>query len=229
VQLRLDEYVRQSTEQHRLEVGMSSSERFWDKTAERYARSPVSDEATYQKKLAETQSFLRPEMRVVEFGCGTGTTAIHHAAHVQHVDAIDISEKMLDIGRGKARDANIDNITFTRGTLVEFNAAEASVDAVLGLNVIHLLPDREEVIAEVARILKPGGIFVSSTVCLGQSYLRFIKLVAPLGKTLGLMPDVYVLTEEELASEVTRAGFVIERQWHHGKGGIAVFIVARKL
>ncbi|MGB5627730.1 MAG: hypothetical protein WBM57_00060, partial [Woeseiaceae bacterium] len=80
-----------------------------------------------------------------------------------------------------------------------------------------------------ARILKPGGIFVSSTVCLGRSYLRFIKLLAPLGKLLGLMPDVYVLTEEELASEVTGAGFEIERQWHHGKGGIAVFMIARRI
>lgn len=208
---------------------MSESDKFWDKTAEKYAKSPVADEATYQKKLAETQSYLGPDMRIVEFGCGTGTTAIHHAPHVRHIDAIDISEKMLDIGRDKARDAGIDNITFTRGTLAEFNAADASFDAVLGLNVIHLVPDREAVIAEVARILKPGGIFVSSTVCLGQSYLRFIKLVAPLGKLLGLMPDFYILTENELAGEVTRAGFEVERQWHHGKKGIAVFMIARKL
>jgi len=208
---------------------MAESDKFWDKTAERYAKSPVSDEATYQKKLAETQSFFTPNMRVLEFGCGTGTTAVQHAPHVQHIDAIDISENMLEIGRGKAREAGVENITFTRGTLTEFNADTATLDAVLGLNVIHLLPDRQAVIAEVVRILKPGGIFVSSTVCLGLSYLRFIKLAVPLGKLLGLMPDVFVLTEAELASEVTNAGFVIERQWHHGKKGIAVFMVARKV
>jgi ubiquinone/menaquinone biosynthesis C-methylase UbiE len=208
---------------------MAKSDKFWDKTAERYAKNPVSDEATYQKKLAETQSFFTPNMRVLEFGCGTGTTAIHHAPHVQHIDAIDISENMLEIGRGKAREAGVENITFTRGTLTEFNAETGGLDAVLGLNVIHLLPDRQAVIAEVVRILKPGGIFVSSTVCLGNSYLRFIKLVVPLGKLLGLMPDVFVLTEAELAVEFTNAGFVIERQWHHGKNGIAVFMVARKV
>ena len=208
---------------------MYKSEKFWDKTAERYAKSPISDEATYQKKLAETRSFFRPDMRIVEFGCGTGTTALYHAPHVQHIDAIDISENMLQIGRDKARQAGIDNITFTRGTLTDFNAENASVDAVLGLNVIHLLPDRDAVIAEVARILKPGGIFVSSTACLGRSFLRFINLVAPLGKMLGLMPDVFVMTEEELAEEVMRAGFKIERQWSHGKGGIVVFLIARKI
>ena len=207
---------------------MSKSEKFWNKMAERYAENPVSDEAIYQKKLAETQSFFTQSMRIVEFGCGTGTTAVHHAPHVGHISAIDISENMLEIGRGKVREAGIDNITFTRGTLAEFNAKDSSYDAVLGLNVIHLIPDRQAVIAEVARILKPDGIFVSSTVCLGHSYLRFIKLIAPLGKFLGLMPDVFVLTEAELASEVKHAGFEIERQWRHGKNGFAVFMIARK-
>jgi ubiquinone/menaquinone biosynthesis C-methylase UbiE len=207
---------------------MAETDKFWDKAAARYAKSPVSDEATYQKKLDETQRFFTPSMRILEFGCGTGTTAVHHAPHVQHIDAIDISENMLEIGRAKASEADVENITFTRGTLTEFNAETASLDAVLGLNVIHLLPDRQAVIAEVGRILKPGGVFVSSTVCLGNSYLRFIKLVAPLGKLLGLLPDIFVLTEAELASEITDAGFSIESQWHHGKNGIAVFMVARK-
>ena len=208
---------------------MFKPEKYWDKIAERYAKSPISDEATYQKKLAETQSFFRPDMLVVEFGCGTGTTAIHHAPHVQQILAIDVSENMLQIGRDKARNAGIDNITFTCGTLADFNADSGTIDAVLALNVIHLLPDREAVIAETARILKPGGIFVSSTACLGRSFLRFIKLVAPLGKLLGLMPDVFVMTEEELAEEIVRAGFKIERQWSHGKGDITVFLVARKI
>ena len=183
---------------------MSKSDKFWDKTAERYARSPVSDEATYEKKLAETRGVFRPDMRVLEVGCGTGTTAIHHAPHVQHIDALDISENMLAIGRDKARAAAVDNVTFTRATLAEFQGQEASFDAVLALNVIHLVPDRQALIAEVARVLKPGGIFVSSTVCLGHSYLRFIKLIAPLGKLLGVMPDLFILKESELVGEVIR-------------------------
>ena len=48
-------------------------------------------------------------------------------------------------------------------------------------------------LAEVARILKPAGIFVSSTVCLGDSYWRFVKLAVPLGMLQGLMPDVFGL------------------------------------
>jgi ubiquinone/menaquinone biosynthesis C-methylase UbiE len=207
---------------------MSKSDKFWDKVAKKYAKSPISDEVNYQKKLSETQSFLTPEMRALEFGCGTGTTAIHHAPYVKHIDAIDISENMIEIGREKVNAANIKNIKFTRGTLTEFNADTSSLDAVLGLNVIHLLPNWQATVSEVARILKPGGVFISSTGCLGNSYLRFIKPFVPLGKLLGLMPDVFVLTETALANEITDAGFEIESQWHHGMKDINVFIIARK-
>jgi ubiquinone/menaquinone biosynthesis C-methylase UbiE len=207
---------------------MSDSQKFWDKTAERYAKSPVSDQETYQRKLDETRSFLREDMQVLEFGCGTGSTAVCHAPHVRHIDAIDISQNMLDIGQRKADEAGVGNITFTRGTLTEYQAASESQDAVLGLNVLHLLPDRQAVIREVARILKPGGIFVSSTVCLAGSKLRFITLIAPLAGRLGLMPDLFVFSESELADEIRSAGLEIEQQWHHGKDGIAVFIIARK-
>lgn len=208
---------------------MAESDKFWDRLAANYAKSPVSDEAMYHKKLAETQSLFTPDMRIVEIGCGTGTTAIHHAPHVAHIDAIDISENMLEIGRTKARTSGTENITFTRSTLTDFNADAASVDAVLALNVIHLLADRQAIMAEVARILKPSGVFVSSTVCLGHSYLRFIRLVVPLAKMLGLMPDIFMLTQAGLADELTNAGLVVERQWHHGKNGIGVFMVARKV
>lgn len=207
---------------------MSNSSEFWDKKAACYANSPIADEATYQRKLAETQRLLSRDMRILEFGCGTGTTAVHHAPFVQHIDAIDISGKMLEIARARAQEARVENIAFGCTTLVEFNAESASLDAVLGLNVLHLLPDRAAVLAEAARILKPGAVFVTSTACLGDSWLRFIKLLVPVGKHLGLMPDLFILSESELAGEIEQAGFEIESQWHHGKDGIGVFIIARK-
>jgi 2-polyprenyl-3-methyl-5-hydroxy-6-metoxy-1,4-benzoquinol methylase len=208
---------------------MGKSETFWDRKAAGYAKSSISDVESYQRKLSETQKLFSPDMRVLEFGCGTGATAVQHAPHVAHIDAIDISEKMLEIGRERAAKSQIENIRFTRGTLSEFNAETGSLDAVLGLNVIHLLPDRQAVFSDVARILKPGGVFISSTACLGSSYMRFIKLIVPLGQFLGLIPDVFVLTESQLTKEVTNAGFVIETQWHHGIKDVGVFIIARKL
>lgn len=208
---------------------MTKSDKFWDKKAEGYARSPVADEGSYQRKLSETQQCFTPDMRILEFGCGTGTTAIHHAPFVQSIDAIDISEKMLEIGGNKAKAAGVDNIRFTRGTLAEFNASSESLDGVLGLNVIHLMAERKAVLEEVARILKPGGIFVSSTGCLGNSYLRFLKLIVPIGKLLGQMPDIFIIKESDWIREIESAGFSIETHWHHGMDNISVFVIARKI
>ena len=112
--------------------------------------------------------------------------------------------------------------------VLALDGADASYDVVLGLNVLHLVEDRRGALATVARLLKPGGAFVSSTVCLGGSFLRMIRWLVPLGKAIGMMPDVYVLTEAEFAEEVRDAGFTIEDQWHHGKNGLAVFMVALK-
>ena len=207
---------------------MSTAQKYWDKSAKKYAQSPVADEATYQRKLEETQSFLKEHMRVLEFGCGTGTTALAHAAHVAAIDAIDISQAMIDICQEKAEAAGVGNVHFKRATLTEFAADASTYDAVLGLNVLHLLPNRREAIRETARVLKSGGLFVTSTVCLAGSSLRFLRPLVPIGKLFGLLPDVFVLSEAELVQELEAEGFTIERQWHHAKDGIAVFIIARK-
>jgi len=206
---------------------MDRSARFWDRIAKRYSRGPVADEASYQKKLEVTRGYLRPDMKVLEIGCGTGSTAIVHAPYVKHILATDISSKMLEIAQGKADAGNIVNVTFQHSTVDDFTAPDRSFDAVLALSVLHLLEDRNEAIAKVHAMLKPGGIFVSSTACLGDTMLRLIKLIAPIGKILGLLPVLNVFTAKELADSITDAGFKIDHQWQPGKGK-AVFIVAKK-
>jgi ubiquinone/menaquinone biosynthesis C-methylase UbiE len=120
---------------------MKSPQKFWDNIAPRYAKSPIKDEKSYQKKLAIAQEYFRPDWSVLEFGCGTGTTAIAHAPHVRHILATDISGKMLDIAERKARDAGIENVLFQQGTLDSLELQAESFDAVLGLNILHLLED----------------------------------------------------------------------------------------
>ena len=200
-------------------------ERFWDRLAERYSRQPIADQAAYQTKLQITQSYLRPDMDLLEFGCGTGSTAIIHAPHVRQMTAIDFSESMLDIARGKAAEAGVSNLRFEQADIAGFSAPDASYDMVLGLSILHLLADKDAVIAKVFRLLKPGGLFISSTACIGDT-MGLFKAIAPLGKAVGLLPQLDVMTTAELVASLTSAGFVIEHQWQPGKGK-AVFIVAR--
>ncbi len=205
---------------------MTSTSAFWDRVAERYSRKPVADEAAYQKKLRVTQEYFEPDMEVLEIGCGTGSTAIVHAPFVKHVRATDISPKMIEIAKGKAQAEKIDNVTFEVSSMDELDVADESLDAVLALSVLHLLEDRDEAIAKVHRMLKKGGVFVTSTVCLGDT-MKFFKVLAPIGKFLGLMPLLRVFKVDELVASLTDAGFEIEQQWLHGKGRVA-FVVARR-
>ena len=205
---------------------MSQPSKFWDKIADRYAKRPVADEVTYQKKLEVTRSYLRPDMDVLEIGCGTGSTAIAHAPHVRHILATDLSSRMIEIARGKADAAGINNITFRQASVDELGVADETYDAVLALSLLHLLDDRDVAIARVHRMLKPGGIFVTSTACIGDT-MKFFKVIAPIGNFFGLIPMVRVFTTKDLVDSLTRAGFHIDHQWQPGKGK-SVFIVATK-
>jgi ubiquinone/menaquinone biosynthesis C-methylase UbiE len=210
------------------EVLVEQSIRFWDKIADRYSRQPIADEAAYRKKLQVTREYFRPDMEVLEFGCGTGSTAIAHAPYVKHIRAIDVSSRMIEIARSKTEAQKVENVTFERSSIDELDVPDQSLDAVLALSILHLLENEEAVIARVYRMLRPGGIFVSSTACLRDSVLKYIKLVAPVARLLGLMPAVKVFTTEELVASLTGAGFEIAYQWRPADRKKAVFIVARK-
>ena len=205
---------------------MAQSARFWDRIAERYSKKPIADEGAYRKKLEKTRTYFRPAMRILEFGCGTGETAILHAPHVKHIHAIDMSSKMIEIAKRKAGTAKVSNVTFETSTIEEFSAPDQSFDAVLGLSILHLLEDKDAAIAKVFEMLKPGGVFVSSTACLGDT-MKFFKWIAPIGRFLGVIPMVRVFTVQELVSSLTDAGFGIDYRWRPDKGE-AVFILARR-
>jgi ubiquinone/menaquinone biosynthesis C-methylase UbiE len=207
---------------------MDQSTKFWDKIAERYSKRPVADEAAYQKKLQVTREYFQPDMEVLEFGCGTGSTAIAHAPYVKHIHAIDISSKMIEIAQGKADAEKVTNVTFERSTIDNFSVSNQTLDAVLALSILHLLENKEDVIAKVHRMVKPGGIFVTSAACLGDTMMKYIKLIAPIGKFLGFMPLVKIFTTKELEDSLTDAGFQIDYEWQPGRDK-AVFIVAKKV
>ena len=200
---------------------------FWDLLAKRYSKQPIADQAAYEKKLEVTRSYLTPESEVFEFGCGTGSTALTHAPYVKHILATDGSAKMINIAQEKADKAHIENVTFETTTIDAFAPAKASYDVVLGMSILHLLTDKEAAIAKVHDMLKPGGVFISSTVCIGNPPF-YAKAIAKLGGIFGL--TLRLFTEEALIKNLTDAGFTIDYRWKPESDEIrAVFVVAKKV
>jgi ubiquinone/menaquinone biosynthesis C-methylase UbiE len=205
---------------------MNRETAFWNKLADKYSRRPVADEAAYQKKLEVTRKYFQPGMEMLEIGCGTGSAAIAHAPFVGHIRATDLSTRMVEIAKDKAKAAGIDNVTFETLSVDALDVPDASIDAVMAHNILHLLEDKERAIADIHNMLKPGGVFVTSTACIGDMML-LLRLIVPVGRFLRLFPLVKVFSAAELKDSLENAGFEIDYEWQPKKRA-AAFIICRK-
>ena len=199
---------------------------FWDRIAPKYSQQPIADTQTYHRKLAITQALMQPDMQVLEFGCGTGSTALEHAAHVAHITATDISAEMIQIGADKAAQTGVTNISFRQSGIEEFDAPAASYDMVLALNLLHLVPDRDAALTKIHQLLKPGGIFISSTVCMADR-MWFLRPIIPVLQWLGKAPYVSFIKAKDVRDEVAAAGFAEDEYWTHGRAN-SLFLVTHK-
>jgi ubiquinone/menaquinone biosynthesis C-methylase UbiE len=206
---------------------MSSSVNFWNRSAARYARRPIADQSAYLRKIALTQQYFHPDMDVLEFGCGTGSTALIHAPKVRSYLATDTSSRMIDIARERVEKEAANNLRFEVATLDDMQHRQETFDAVLGLNVLHLLRDPERAIHQVFSMLEPGGIFVSNTACLQDTW-PYLKPVALLARMLRMAPYVKFLSRQQMEKYLERAGFQIRYRWVPETSKEVYFLIAIK-
>jgi len=184
---------------------------FWNAIAEEYARKPVADPDAFERKIAITLERMDPERPVLDIGCGTGSLALRLAPHAEHVHGLDVSREMVRIARGKAEAAGAGNVTFHEGSFEDAardgTFAPGTLGAVCAYSVLHLVPDRAAVLASIRRLLAPGGLFVASTACLGDSWVPYRPLLRAM-RWMGKAPSVRIFTRAELEAEVRQAGFV---------------------
>ncbi|MEM9437950.1 MAG: class I SAM-dependent methyltransferase [Pseudomonadota bacterium] len=202
---------------------------FWDRSARKYARDPIANMESYAFTLARMQALLKPTDRVLELGAGTSSTARELAPFVEDYLATDISPEMIRIGEEKQGKERLPSLRLQ----VAHGVAEGDVDAVLALNLLHLLPDLAATLTVIASRLAPGKLFISKTACLGMGpwYARAgLKLLLPAMRVLGKAPQtVLSFTPEELDTAITHAGFALE-ETHQEAGAIPRrFVVARRL
>jgi ubiquinone/menaquinone biosynthesis C-methylase UbiE len=168
---------------------MSKDQSFWDKVAPSYVKSNIKDAISYEQKLKKTQEYLTKDMSIMEVACGTGMTAIKHAPFVKHVHATDISPAMIKFAQDRAAEESVYNISFEVSDINSLSIVDESQDAILAMSILHLLSDPSQGLQTLYKKLKPGGILISSTICLGDK-LNFLKLIIPLMRLVGYAPSV---------------------------------------
>jgi ubiquinone/menaquinone biosynthesis C-methylase UbiE len=134
---------------------------------------------------------------------------------------------MIRIANGKLTDVH--NITFHTGPFdASFTAIEdGSLDMLCAYSLLHLVEDRTAVLAQMLRLLKPGGIFVSSTACLGEDWMPY-KLIIPFMQLIGKAPFVSIIRTSTVMDDIQKAGFVDAERLDVGAAAHTTFIVARK-
>jgi ArsR family transcriptional regulator len=109
----------------------------------------------HQFSTAACLGLLSEQMLVADLGCGTGPIAAALAPFVHRVIGVDNSAAMLKAARRRL--ANLDNVELRRGELTSIPIDDSSCDAAMIVLALTYIPDPQAAIAEISRILKPGG------------------------------------------------------------------------
>ena len=205
-------------------ISEPNTQRFWDKIAPKYAKKRVGDPAAYEAKLSRLRALLTATDRVLEIGCGTGSTALRLAPDVRHITATDVSRGMIDIARSKLGPDGPANVTFQQADAAELIEGRP-FDAICAFSFLHLIEDVPSLLDRVREQLKPGGLFISKTVCLNDGSFGMRALVPAL-TAIGIAPRLTYLGADDLHQLLHAAGFEIRQTDYLGAKRTNPFIVA---
>jgi len=150
---------------------------------------------------------LRPGERVLDLGSGGGIDVLLSARRVAPggmAYGLDMTDEMLALARENQRKAGVENAEFLKGEIERIPLPDEAVDVIISNCVINLSGDKDQVLREAFRVLKPGGRFgVADVVTRGEIPARIRESVLLwVGCVAG------ALSEEEYRAKLAAAGFV---------------------
>jgi ubiquinone/menaquinone biosynthesis methyltransferase len=196
----------------------------------------------WKRRLIAMAGALR-DRRVLDLACGTGDLGLLASAAGADVVALDLTARMVDLARLKVRDAGAARMRVLVGDMMAIPLPDACVDVVTTGYGLRNVPDLDRAIAEIHRVLRPGGRMLSldfnrpSQPLLRAVYLAYLAAIgSALGWVLHRDPDTYRYIPESIrlypgaeavAQRLQAAGFQHAR-WHRVFGGLLAIHVADK-
>ena len=143
---------------------------------------------------------------VLDLGSGAGADVLISARRVGPTGkaiGLDMTDEMLELARANAAQAGVANVEFVKGFIEDIPLRDASVDVIVSNCVLNLSGDKPKVLAEAARVLKPGGRFAVSDVIASPDMDEATR--ADLAAYTGCIAGA--LTEEQFRDGLAAAGF----------------------
>lgn len=184
-------------------------------------------EQAYRLTAEHSLKYLTPSDQVLEFACGTGIVTALIAPHVKRIRAIDISDEMVVRAQEKITNLGSFNVEVTHTDLFDSSLPEGSFDAVMAFNVLLYVGNFEEIMQRIKALLKPGGMFLSATDCLGGNFSKAAVRKFWRSRT-GQMPYVGFFTQRGLSKKIAASGFTVLETENLFPSPPNLFVAARK-
>jgi phosphatidylethanolamine/phosphatidyl-N-methylethanolamine N-methyltransferase len=157
------------------------------------------------REMAPVLLDLFPGAQLLEVGVGTGLSFPLLPRNIQ-ITAIDLSQKMLDRAKKRAQSLALRNVDLIKMDATKLNFPDHSFDRVLAAYFVSTVPDPVEVVFEMKRVCKPGGLLVFMNHFQSDNRLTapFEKAVSPIFYRLGFRTDL------NLSQLMQRCGLEVE-------------------
>ena len=206
---------------------MGMNEEYWNKRAVSYDDQVMDKYAdAYEETIERSLAYCKEDDEMLEIACGTGIMTLALAEKIRDITAVDISEEMIRKLRDKAGDS-CEGLTVMHADVFDQRLDGRHFDVIAAFNLLLYIEDIEGMLGRILSLLKPGGIFLSATDCVGgldttdaeEKRKRVEK---------GELSFVGSFIPEELEGAIEKAGFDIIESRNVHKGTPNQFIAAKK-
>jgi len=205
---------------------MCDSTKFWNRMASTYHKNPHLRDNAQRNLIEMSLPYLRKKDKILDFGCGTCWASIDISPEVSKVVALDTSRKMIEVGTKYAVSKSIGNIQFINDSIHTDSLENGMFDVIITYDILHLISNTSKTIRRMHNLLKPGGIVISTTPCVGERKVVY-RLLKSLSK-FGVTPDITEFSRHDLINQFKKLGFSIIKVEEGSKNIPEVFIVAKK-